>query len=357
MAMEASARAVEDERRDERATASPLAPSALRRRFPGAFEPRARLYWVDVLASAAIGWTAFVACGWLDGGLAAVALVVATLALYRAALFIHELAHLRAGAIPGLETVWSVLVGSPMQVPSLMYVGSHAVHHRRSTYGTADDPEYAPIATWPPWRIVASTLLMAVFPAVLALRWGVLAPISWLVPPLRRWLIARLSTLVINEQYVRPLPTGRARWRFALGEAGAALAFWAFVAALATGAIGSEWITRWYVVAIGILVLNHLRTLVAHRYENPGESLDVRGQLADSVNLAGLPLLGALFAPVGLRYHGLHHLVPGLPYHSLGHVHRSLMAELPADAGYRETVAPGAIAALRSLFERSAARP
>jgi hypothetical protein len=45
--------------------------------------------------------------------------------------------------------------------------------------------------------------------------------------------------------------------------------------------------------------------------------------------------------PVGLRYHGLHHLLPSLPYHSLGIAHRRLMAQLPADSPYRSTIRGG----------------
>jgi fatty acid desaturase len=79
------------------------------------------------------------------------------------------------------------------------------------------------------------------------------------------------------------------------------------------------------------------------------------GQLADSINLDGSPLHG-LMAPVGLRYHALHHLMPSLPYHRLGAVHRQLLAELPADSLYRGTAATGIGAAMADLFRRAAHR-
>lgn len=329
-----------------------LSPVALRRRFASAFEVRPALYWLDAGGSAAIGWGAFVASGRLvDPLLALAALGVATLALYRAVLFIHELAHLRAGAVPGLPLAWNLAVGLPLAVPSIVYVGTHPDHHRRTTYGTACDPEYEPIAHWSPLRIVASTLLMPLFPPLLVVRWALLAPIGWLAPPLRRWSLRHLSTLVLNAAYQRPLPRGRRARRFALEEAGAAAACWLAIAAVAAGILAPHAILRWYAVTTGILVLNHLRTLAAHRYAHTGAARDAGAQLLDTVNVEGLPIVTPLLAPVGLRYHGLHHLLPSLPYHGLGAVHRALCAELPADSPYRRAEARGLLSALRELLD------
>src|SRR3546814_2906513 len=55
--------------------------------------------------------------------------------------------------------------------------------------------------------------------------------------------------------------------------------------------------------------LNQIRTLVAHLWENDGEVLTVTGQFLDSVNVPPPGLLPELWAPVGLRYHALHHLL------------------------------------------------
>ena len=337
-----------------RPSALGLSSSGLRRRFADAFLPRRAIYWCDLLASTCVGWTAFLLSGSERGTLQILALVVATLALYRSVLFIHELAHLRPGAVPGFETVWNLLVGFPVMAPSLMYVGSHGDHHKRSIYGTAADPEYETFAHWSPLRIAASTLTMLVLPAALAFRWGVLGPLSRAIPPLRRLVVRSMSTLVINPRYPRQAPRGRNARRWALCEAGTALYFWAFVLSIGSGRISPAWAGRWYAVACGILILNHLRTLAAHRYENLGERMDVTGQLLDTVNLRGIRGLTALAAPVGLRYHGLHHLLPSLPYHNLGRIHRRLLAELPEGSPYRSTQETTLARALRDLWIRAA---
>jgi fatty acid desaturase len=77
-------------------------------------------------------------------------------------------------------------------------------------------------------------------------------------------------------------------------------------------------------------------------------------QLRDSVNVGGAAT--ALLAPVGLRFHALHHLAPSLPYHSMGRVHRALSAELPAGSAYHEAASPGVPSAVRQLFRRAAGR-
>ena len=81
-------------------------------------------------------------------------------------------------------------------------------------------------------------------------------------------------------------------------------------------------------------VLNQLRTLVAHLWENEGEAMTVTAQYLDSVNVPPPGPIPAMWAPVGLRYHALHHLLPSMPYHSLAEAHRRLSAHLGTEGTY-----------------------
>ena len=78
-------------------------------------------------------------------------------------------------------------------------------------------------------------------------------------------------------------------------------------------------------------------------------------QLLDSINYSRHPWIASLWAPVGLRFHALHHLFPSLPYHNLAKAHRLLMAKLPADSPYRLTESPSLTASIRQLWRASRA--
>jgi fatty acid desaturase len=337
---------------DDDALAAQLSPPVLYRRFKPLFRPRPALYWADMLASALVGWgaTALFLVTPSASLLGVAALAVAVLGLYRAVLFIHELCHLKHGAIYGFDAGWNLVVGIPLLVPSLMYVTTHADHHRRAQFATEEDPEYDPIAYWEPFRIWLSFAMMLLVPLLLIARWGLLGPLSYLSLPLRRRVVEKASSLVINPTYRRRQLTHEEVAQWAWQEGLGALWIWGLAAAAFAGYVPATWLLKFYCIPAGILFINHARTLAAHHYDNDaGLPTDRVGQLSDSINLTGSSLLTRLAAPVGLRYHALHHLLPALPYHSLGAVHRTLEHELPAESPYRLTARRGILASVREL--------
>jgi fatty acid desaturase len=62
-----------------------------------------------------------------------------------------------------------------------------------------------------------------------------------------------------------------------------------------------------------------------------------------------------IWAPLGMRFHALHHLFPTLPYHNMAAAHRRLAAVLPADHPYRQTESPSLLAAIGQLARASRA--
>ena len=326
----------------------------VRKHFTSAFRPKAYIYWLDLSLSSLVGWTAF----WLSvqqpfGSPAYLATTgIALFALLRTALFIHEIAHQKRSSLPGFECAWHALVGLPFLLPSLMYVGSHGDHHRPHTFGTAGDPEYAPLAHGTVLGLGRFVLGVCVVPVLLPLRWGIIGPLSFVIPPLRKIVIQRASTLVINPAYRRPPPGRQQRFRWLVQEWAAALLVWLVSVSWYAGHLPGVWLIQWYVVTSGMLMVNQTRTLAAHRYDHTGQRLSITEQLLDSVNLCGWPMLTVLAAPVGLRYHALHHLLPNVPYHSLGRLHRQLQAALPPASVYQQTIERGILSAIRSLVDR-----
>lgn len=292
------------------------------------------IYWPDMLASALVGYAGLAIAILADStALALTSGLIAMLALYRAASFIHELTHIRKGALPGFRLVWNLMVGVPLMIPSFMYEGVHTQHHARTRYGTADDPEYLPLALMKPWSLPLFIVVASLAPVGLILRFAVLTPLSIMVPPLRRMVRERYSALSINPAYRRRAPEGEFRRQWLWQEAGVCL----FALTLVTSPLFLGWkpLLVYMAVHSSMTVINQLRTLVAHLWENDGEAMTVTAQYLDSVNVPPPSPLAAIWAPVGLRYHALHHLLPSVPYHALGKAHARLMATLDEQSPYR----------------------
>jgi len=313
--------------------------------------PRAAVYWPDLIACCAVGYPAlFLAMTPSLGGWAVLAGVVAVLALYRAGSFIHEVAHIKHSALPGFRLGWNLLIGIPLLVPSFTYEGVHAIHHTRTRFGTVEDPEYLPLALMKPWTIPVFLLASLVAPVFLIFRFAVLAPLSLLSPRLRTIVVERYSTLAINPAFRRRAPDGELRRNWHVQEAAASVWAITLITLVGAGIIPLRSFIIFLGAAGGVALINQVRTLVAHLWENDGQAISVTAQYLDSVNVPPPGYLPMIWAPVGLRYHAVHHLLPSLPYHSLGEAHRRLSGALEADSPFHQATHRGLPGLVQRLF-------
>ncbi|MEO9600029.1 fatty acid desaturase [Parasphingorhabdus sp.] len=319
--------------------------------------PKPAIYWADFLASVAVGYGSLAGAMFSQSmGLTIFLGLIAALALYRAGSFIHELTHVRRNALPGFHFVWNALFGIPMLIPSFMYEGIHSIHHRTKKYGTVEDPEYLPLALMKPWSIPLFVVVAALAPIALFFRYAILSPLSAIIPPLRRVVVERYSGLIINPEFRRKPPEGDLKRRWLACEIGASIWAIGLLAMVATGIIPTRAFLIYLAVLSASVVLNQIRTLVAHLWENDGQEMSVTAQYLDSVNVPPPATLPALWAPVGLRYHALHHLLPGVPYHSLGEAHRRLAAELPDGSNFYRADHDSLWTLIKGLVRGSAGR-
>jgi fatty acid desaturase len=175
-------------------------------------------------------------------------------------------------------------------------------------------------------------------------------PLSFAIPRVRVWLLESASAAVISPSYKRRhVP---ANWEPIWLICDLACFSYAMVVCLLVvkGLIDVAVIGKLYLLITFSITLNWFRTLAAHRYRSEGMELSHAGQVLDSINITGNPILTAFLFPVGLRYHALHHLLPSLPYYALGQAHRRLMEKLPAESAYRETNCLSMTVALRQLW-------
>ena len=304
---------------------------------------KAWIYWRDMFIGTTIAYTsatiflAAPAFSWWQ----CVSFVLAVFWLYRVGSMVHEVAHLGGHELTSFKVAWNILVGVPTLTPSTFFTGHHRDHHTQRVYGTSQDPEYVinVCERGNALQIVCYFLVVAIFPLLVFVRF-LLAPLTFVHPRVREYVLRHFSAFTFNWRYERPL--GRLN-----RPVFAALELLCSLRALAIPAAVLFELTPWtrmfqlYLLGATVVTLNQLRQMADHHFEGSGDRLSMSDHILDSCNYVGRDPLTWLFFPMAIRFHALHHLFPSLPYHNLADAHNYLMQTLPSDSPYRSLEQPG----------------
>lgn len=329
-------------------------------------KPNPVIYWCDFLtsifgayASAAVTLRLPLRFGFEPWVIATICVTycLALILFMRSVMFIHELVHLPRGEFKGFRIAWNLLCGIPLFVPSFLYY-PHVDHHRRKHYGTDHDGEYLSLSHHSRWMVVGFIAQALIIPFIAMFRFIVLSPICWAFPSVRKIAHRHASTMLVDPFYQRNDATPKLIRMVVLQELGCFLIGLSFVFGhkIRTGIWFDPLWVLVYCLAIGLLILNEIRTLGAHRWTGDGSEMSFEEQLLDSVNYPDRPWISELWGPIGTRYHALHHLFPSLPYHNLGKAHARLTEGLPKDSPYHDTVATSLTAEIVALWNRAGNR-
>jgi fatty acid desaturase len=315
------------------------------------FAPKPLLYWTDFLitASVAYGFAVMYILAPRFSVIQVVAFLVSGAALFRVGTFIHEIVHMSGRTMVGFRVAWNLVCGVPLLMHSLLY-SNHLDHHNPRKHGTPADGEYLPLASSPTRETVAYFAQVPVLPLLSIGRFLIAVPLSFLHPRLRRSLLERGSSYAINPYYRRAIPPTEPQRLWIVLDVVCFLWLALIFILVLKGLITWTMVGLFYCLSTYSLTLNWVRNLAAHRYANMGNEMTFAEQVEGSINIVGSSLITLLLFPIGLRYHGLHHLFPSLPYHALGKAHRRLINALPEDSSYRKTCCPGFFTAVRDLL-------
>jgi fatty acid desaturase len=307
------------------------------------FKVRPAQYWLDFLLALTLAYTA--ATIYLLAPLGSwqqiAAFPIAVFWLYRLGSLVHEVCHLGHHEMRAFKVAWNLLVGVVTLMPSPFFTRHHRDHHSQRMYGTPEDPEYvANVLEGGNWRSgFAYALHMLVYPLLVFLRF-LLAPLTFLHPRLRQYVLEHGSSLTLNLRYRRKISDFD---RFAI----TAIELLCFVRAafiplsVSLGLAPPSRIPLLYVLGVTTFVMNQIRQLADHHFTGDGTVVDMESHILDSCNFTGRDPLTWLFFPFSIKYHALHHLFPSLPYHNLRAAHEHLVNTLPADSPYLGLDQPG----------------
>src|SRR5574337_541159 len=170
--------------------------------------PKPALYWIDFLITISIGYgcAALYVMAPAFSPMQIIPFLLSGPALFRGGIFIHEIVHREEDSMAGFRVAWNLFVGTPLLMHSLLY-RNHLDHHHPRKFGTPADGEYLPLGSAPVRETLLYLAQVPVLPPLTVFRFLVLVPLSFLHPRLRRWVMERWSSYIINPYYRRVIPS------------------------------------------------------------------------------------------------------------------------------------------------------
>jgi len=318
---------------------------------------RIGVYFADFLIAVSLAWFFYIVSVKSAGApLQFASLAAACLLMYRSIYFTHELAHQKfrfkkEKTFRVFYVAWHVLCGIPMLAPGFLYHDLHLEHHSKQLYNNPNDGEYERYGSSSPWLIVKSLVGQWAVGLLSIPRFSILTPVSFLFPKLRKRVEERMSFMGLYLEYRRKPPSEGVRAVWLAEELIACLFVNSILFMVFSGRLSGQWIIHWLIITEVSLTLNYFRALTAHRYRGTGEVMSFNEHILDSVTVAGNPFWTELWAPVGIRYHSLHHWFPQIPYCHLSEAHQTLMQKLPENHPYRKTIERSFFSAMSRLIK------
>lgn len=301
------------------------------------------LYWGDLLITASFCYGLMIACmrsdvaspeRWLY-------FLLCSFFVNRGIYFMHEVFH-HGKKLKGFETAQNLLFGCVFKYPSYIHFPHHH-HHRANTYGTKDDPEYDDVWIGQPFpRYLSIAPISLAIPFVLLLRFGILPFFyPFMERDLRSKVYQRASTFAMNPGYIRPMHTKEEFKSWMVQDFLCAVINGGTVVLLVLNQLSLVNFLTFHMFSGMFFFFNFYRALIAHKYCADQTVKTIEAQVKDSISVPS-SFTDFFWAPLGLKYHSLHHYFPTIPYHNLKKAHMKLIAS--GDPIYRQSLE-------RSFFE------